>query len=80
MSRIEDLIPRQSLRFADDYDVYVDYGKGKPVKMNNNETIFRDVEKFLLGRNDQSKHANNKKSSRSKPSTKSKLITYDERS
>jgi hypothetical protein len=32
MARIKGLIPLQSLRFADDYDVYVDYEKGRSVK------------------------------------------------
>lgn len=36
-------------RFADDYDVFVDYGKGRPIKINENETTFIDVEKFLMG-------------------------------
>jgi len=62
MARIKGLISLQSLRFADDYDVYVDYGKGRPVKMNDNEATFIDVENFLIGQSDQSKMINNKKS------------------
>jgi hypothetical protein len=55
MTRTKGLIPLRSSRFADDYDVYVDYGKGRPVKMNNNEATFIDVEQFLVGHRDQSK-------------------------
>jgi hypothetical protein len=44
MTRTKGLIPLRSSRFADDYDVYVDYGKGRPVKMNNNEVTFINVE------------------------------------
>ena len=39
MARIKGLIPPQSSRFADTYDIYVDYGKGQPIKMNDNESI-----------------------------------------
>jgi hypothetical protein len=62
MDRTKSFIPLQSSPFADDYDVYVDYGKGQPVKMNNNESTFIDVEKFLIGQNDQSNIIMNKKS------------------
>ena len=54
MNRLENPIPFQSARFADDYEVYVDYGKGRPVKIHENETVFIDVQKFLTGRNDRS--------------------------
>jgi hypothetical protein len=62
MARIRDLISRQSLRFADDYEVYVDYGKGRPVKMKENDATFMDVEKFLTGCIDSSKIMTNKNS------------------
>ena len=48
MARIEDLISSQAARFADDYEVYVDYDKGRPIKINENETTFIDIEKFLM--------------------------------
>ena len=48
MPRIEDVIAPHPSAFADDYDVYVDYGQGRPVKMNNDEATFTDVERFLL--------------------------------
>ncbi len=64
MARIRDLISPESLRFADDYEVYVDYGKGRPIKMNENETNFIDVEKFLTGRSDSSKKITNEKYNR----------------
>lgn len=54
MNRSENPIPFQSAHFADDYEVYVDYGKGRPVKIHENETTFIDVQKFLTGRNDRS--------------------------
>ena len=57
MAQIKDLLSQQSSRFSDDYDVYVDYGKGRPVKMNNNEATFIDIEKFLAGLNEPSKKA-----------------------
>jgi hypothetical protein len=62
MARIKNLIPNRSLRFADDYEVYVDYGKGQPVKMKDNEATFIDVEKFLMGQYNQSNMVNSKKS------------------
>jgi hypothetical protein len=55
MARMKGLIPPQSSRFADIYDIYVDYGKGQPIQMNNNESIFIDVEKFLFEQNNQTK-------------------------
>jgi hypothetical protein len=58
MARRKGSISPESSRFCDVYDVYVDYGKGEPVKMNNNETAFIDVEKFLIGKNKQSKMIN----------------------
>lgn len=61
MARTQGLIPRRSSPFADSYDVYVDYGKGQPVKMNTNEPTFIDVEKFLIGQSDQSKIVINNK-------------------
>lgn len=70
MPRIQDLISHQSLRFADDYDIYVDYGKGKPVKMSNDEETFLDVEKFLLEHADQSKKIQIRKHNKSKSSTR----------
>jgi hypothetical protein len=62
MARIKGLIPPQSSRFVDTYDIYVDYGKGQPIKMNDNESILYDVEKFLLGQNDHTKLTITKKS------------------
>jgi len=62
MARIRDLIFPRSLRFADDYEVYVDYGKGRPIKMNEHDATFIDVEKFLTGCVDSSKTMTNKKS------------------
>lgn len=47
MSQVEDFLRLHSYRFADNYDVYVDYGKGEPIKMSTNEETFLDVEKFL---------------------------------
>ena len=55
MDRTKGLAPCQTSRFADAYDVYVDYGKGQPIKMNDNEATFIDVEKFLIGQNSQLK-------------------------
>lgn len=52
MPRIEDLIASHSSAFADDYEVYVDYGQGRPVKMNTDEATFTDVERFLLNQFD----------------------------
>lgn len=60
--RTQALIPQPNCCFADDYDVYVDYGKGQPIKMKNNEATFLDVERFLSGRNDKSKAAVQNKS------------------
>ena len=39
-----------SSRFDDAYEVYVDYGKGRPVRMNNTEATFLDVKTFLTGK------------------------------
>jgi len=76
MARIKDLIPPQSLRFADNYDVYVDYGKGRPVKMNDNEATFIDVERFLIGQSNQSKTISNRKSNENQSSIKN-IYTHD---
>ncbi len=62
MARIRGLISSDFLRFADDYEVYVDYGKGRPVKMKENDATFIDIENFLTGRIDSSKAMTNKKS------------------
>ncbi|CAF1251591.1 unnamed protein product [Rotaria sordida] len=61
MARIKSLISPKFSQFANDYDVYVDYGKGRPIKMNNNEATFIDVEQFLIDQNRLSKLINNKK-------------------
>ncbi|CAF3216019.1 unnamed protein product, partial [Rotaria sp. Silwood2] len=62
MARTKSLISSEFSQFADDYDVYVDYGKGRPIKMNNNEAAFIDVEKFLMEQNHLPKSTHNKKS------------------
>lgn len=62
MARMQELVSLKNSQFADSYEVYVDYGKGQPVKMKNNEATFIDVEKFLIGHGDQWKMTNNKKS------------------
>jgi hypothetical protein len=74
MDRTKSFIPLQSSLFADDYDVYVDYGKGQPVKMNNNESTFIDVEKFLIGQNDQSNMIMNKNTYKHDPSISSEQL------
>ncbi|CAF1190055.1 unnamed protein product [Adineta steineri] len=63
-------MPLQSSRFSDAYEVYVDYGKGKPIKMNKNEATFIDVEKFLIEQIDQKTMMTNKKFYENKLSNK----------
>ncbi|CAF0926070.1 unnamed protein product [Didymodactylos carnosus] len=51
-----DNMSKTDMKFSDSYDLYVDYGKGKPIKMTDNdvktEKTVKDVEQFLV------KHAN----------------------
>lgn len=61
MAQTKGIVLFQSTTFADDYDVYVDYGKGRPIKMNYNEDVYRDVEYFLTGKNCILKSMNNNK-------------------
>ncbi|CAF3399144.1 unnamed protein product [Rotaria sp. Silwood1] len=61
MAQTKSLISSIFSQFADDYEVYVDYGKGRPIKMKNNEATFIDVEKFLIEQNRLPKSINNKK-------------------
>ncbi|CAF4147567.1 unnamed protein product, partial [Rotaria magnacalcarata] len=62
MAQAKGLNALQYAKFADDYDVYVDYGRGEPIKMRNNEQVFIDVEKFLTEQTRLPKSINNIKS------------------
>ncbi|UJR26772.1 hypothetical protein I4U23_008086 [Adineta vaga] len=62
MARMKGLTSLPNSCFDDSYEVYVDYGKGQPIKMKNNEETFIDIEKFLNGHSDQLRMLNNKKS------------------
>ncbi|CAF3211707.1 unnamed protein product [Rotaria socialis] len=62
MAQEKGLNALQYATFADDYDVYVDYGRGGPIRMRNNEQVFIDVEKFLTEQTRLPKSINNIKS------------------
>ena len=85
IARIRGLFSSDFVRFADDYEVYVDDGKGRPVKVKENDATFADIENFLTHCIDSPKLITNKKSNSMtrtdrRNSTKREFSTRSERS